>query len=117
MLVYLVGSDVVLAELEAGVGIEQEQPFQLLRYYHPATRGVHPHNYRTPIESGVFAHLTSTRHNACNTNQVLTKSSATTRSLALSLALRLAIVTPLQQPLSTLGWAAILNVSGRQSCG
>ena len=87
MLVYLVGSDVVLVELEAGVGIEQKQQFQLLHYYHPATRGVHPHNYRTPIESGVFAHLSSTRHYALKTNQLPTKYSFTTRSLALSLAL------------------------------
>src|SRR6266487_575764 len=59
----------------------------LLCYYHPATRGVHPHNYRTPIESGVFAHLSSTRHYAPKTNHLPTKYSFTTRSLALSLAL------------------------------
>jgi len=44
MLVYLVGSEVVLAELEAEVGIERESAFRLLRYYHPATRGTLPHN-------------------------------------------------------------------------
>src|SRR5881397_809545 len=27
---------------------------QLLRYDHPTTRGVHPHNYRASIESGPF---------------------------------------------------------------
>ena len=76
MLVYLVGSEVVLAELEAGVGIEQESAFRLLRYYHPATRGVQPHNCRTPIESGIFECVSITRHYACNTNQVLTNYSA-----------------------------------------
>src|SRR6185503_14496595 len=57
---------------------------QLLRYYHPATRGVHPHNYRTPIESAIFECVSITRHNKCNTNQLIAAYSATTRSLALS---------------------------------
>jgi hypothetical protein len=78
--------EVVMSELEAGVGIEQEIEFPLLRYYHPATRGVPPHNCQTPIESGVFACVSSTRHYSPNTNPLLTKYSFTTRLLALSLA-------------------------------
>ena len=59
----------------------------LLRYYCPATRGVQPHNLRTPIESGISERVSITRHYACNANQVLTNHSFNTRLLALPLAL------------------------------
>jgi hypothetical protein len=72
---------------EAEAGIEQKQPFRLLRYYHPATKGAQPHNKGTPKESGTFACESSTRHRASNTNRLLTDYSFTARSLALSLAL------------------------------
>ena len=73
--------------LEARVGIERNQPLQLLRYYRPATRGVPPHSYRTPIESGVFARMSSARHYARNTNRVLNHHQFSTRYLAFRLAL------------------------------
>src|SRR5438552_16651276 len=83
----LVGSEVVMAELEAGVGIERDQPFQLLRYYHPATRGAQPHNSRTPVKSGISARMSSTRQYRRNISPRLAHNSFNTRSLALSLAL------------------------------
>jgi hypothetical protein len=36
----------------------------LLNYYHSTTRGVQPHNCRTPIESGIFECVSTTRHYA-----------------------------------------------------
>jgi hypothetical protein len=55
----------------------------LLAYYRPTTRGVPPHNCRTPIESGIFECVSRTRHYGSNTNQLLTNYPFTTGSLAL----------------------------------
>ena len=71
----------------ARVGIERKQPFWLLRYYQSATRGVPPHSYRTPIESGVFAPMSSARHYVRITNRVLNHHQFFTRYLAFRLAL------------------------------
>src|SRR5216117_2517259 len=60
----------------------------VLDYYHSTTRGVPPHNCRTPIESGFFKCVSITRQYACNTNQLLTNYSAIAQLLALSLARR-----------------------------
>jgi hypothetical protein len=60
----------------------------LLVYYRPTTRGVPPHNCRTPIELDVFECVSRTRHYGSNTNQLLTKYPFTTGSLAFSLALK-----------------------------
>ena len=67
---------------------------QLLRYDHPTTRGVHPHNYRASIESGLFAHVSSIRSHAARSRLVRVQSSASTHPLALSLALLLAQFEP-----------------------
>jgi hypothetical protein len=72
-----------ISNLEAEVGIEREQPFRLLRYYHPATRGAQPHNSRTPVKSGVSARMSSTRQYRWNTHPPLANNSFNTRSLAL----------------------------------
>src|SRR6266487_2127565 len=42
----------------------------VLDYYHSTSRGVQPHNCRTPIESGFFKCVSITRQYACNTNQI-----------------------------------------------
>src|SRR5437016_12311805 len=77
------------------VGVEEEievfskSSTRLLRL---TTRGAQPHNRRTPIKSGLLVQVSSTRHYACNTNQLLTNYSSTNRLLAVSLALLMAIL-------------------------
>jgi hypothetical protein len=69
----------------------------LLVNYRPTTRGVPPHNCRTPIESGIFECVSRTRHYRSNTNQLLTNYPFTTGSLALSLALFLPLFCSFRQ--------------------
>jgi hypothetical protein len=77
MLGYLVGNDVVVAELEAGVGIEQELQFSLLQFYYPTARGVQRHNYRMTAESGFRSSLSSLLNSSATLRTLLSKNSAT----------------------------------------
>lgn len=89
-------------ESESGGNLKFSQN-PVLDYYHSTTRGVQPHNLRTPTESGIFDCVSTTRHYTCITKQVLANYSGTTRLLALSLALLELQKSHLIQPLGSGG--------------